>query len=58
MRRLRFISNQPHEVLGTIYKAGDVLEVGDALAEDLLRRTELFEPADAESAGWPGEDEQ
>lgn len=42
MRRIRFIG-PPHEVLGAVRHAGDVLLVGDDTAADLLRRPWMFE---------------
>lgn len=43
MRQVRFIAAQPHEVLGAVRHAGDVLEVDDDTAADLLRRSWMFE---------------
>lgn len=50
MRRVRFISTQPYEVLGFVRSAGDILEVDDEVAEDLLRRSEMFEDAEPKSS--------
>ena len=48
MIRIRFISQQPLEVLGQVRFYGDVLEVEDPdVAADLLRRADVFEREDA-----------
>lgn len=46
MRKIRFIATQPQEVLGFVRQQGDILHVEDEVAEDLLRRSELFEVVD------------
>lgn len=48
MRKVRYISQQSYEVLGVVRSAGDILEVDDDIAEDLLRRSEMFESVDEE----------
>lgn len=53
MVRIRFIGQQPLEVLGSVRRQGDVLDIEDPeIAADLLRRAETFEAVgdDAEGA--------
>jgi len=48
MIRIRFISQQPLEVLGQVRSYGDILEVDDPeVTADLLRRSTVFEREDA-----------
>lgn len=42
MISVRYIGPVPHEVLGALRQPGDVFEVDDQVAGDLLSRPQLF----------------